>query len=383
MRERSGRTRRQIALLLLGAGVMGCTADFGTGVPAGPAPPRNLDAWYYAQAVHLSWELDSRWNGEPFRVYGRRVTDSAYFLVAEVSNCRDGSCSYRDVNVAAGVVYEYYVASVDPDTGEEAASQFSIEVEVPHPVPPPVPGDLDAVPLDDAIYLRWNDASRSASDFAFYRIYLEGGDGSVLLLGETDSEGFLDLLVQNGSTYGYFVTAVDDLGHESEGSALAEGTPRPDYSGEVLFAWEDVPAQSGFRFQESELDDPIRHGDSPERHFRLEVDADGWWLVPGPDVQVHRDAFVVSRLRCGPAADAGCTDLRMAPSSNYSADDIALQAGFAYVIRVPGPSGGWNYGAIRVTHVGWAQDGAVAIFDWAFQLQEDNRALMPVMPTDL
>jgi hypothetical protein len=378
MRERSGRIRRQVALVLLGAGVVGCSADFGTGVPAGPAPPRNFDAWYYAQAVHLSWELDSRWNGEPFRIYGRRITDNAYFLVAEVSNCSAGACSYRDVNVAAGVVYEYYVASVDPDTGEEAASEFSIEVEVPHPVPPPVPGDLDAVPLDDAVYLRWNDASRSASDFAFYRIYLEGGDGSVLLLGETDSEGFLDLLVQNGNTYGYFVTAVDDLGHESEGSALAEGTPRPDYSGEVLFAWEDVPAQSGFRFQESELDNPIRHGGSPERHFRLEVDGDGWWLVPGPDVEVHRDAFIVSQLRCGPAADAGCTDIRMAPSSNYSADDIALQAGFAYVIRVPGPTGGWNYGAIRVTHVGWAQDGAVAIFDWAFQLQEDNRALMPV-----
>lgn len=380
MRDRNGRDRFLAALLLFGVGLAGCSADLGL-APSGPAPPRNFDAWYYAHAVHLSWELDSRWDGEPFRIYSRRITDPSFFLVAEVSNCQNGQCSYRDVNVAAPVVYEYYVAAVDPATGDEASSAVSIEVEVPEAIPPPVPGEVDAVPLDDAVYLRWNDASRAASDFAFYRVYLEGGDGSTLLLGETDSEGFLDLLVENGNTYGYFVTSVDDLGHESGGSSLAEGTPRPDFSGEVLFAYEDVAAESGFRFQESEATDPIRHGDSPERHFRLEVDEAGWWLVPGPGVEVHRDAFLVSQLRCGPAADAGCTDIRMAPSTNYSGEDIGLQAGLAYVIRVPGPTDGWRYGAIRVTHVGFAQDGAVAIFDWAFQIQEHNRALMPVGPT--
>jgi hypothetical protein len=33
---------------------------------------------------------------------------------------------------------------------------------------------------------------------------------------------------------------------------------------------------------------------------------------------------------------------------------------------------------IRVTHVGSAQDGAIAIFDWAFQLQPGNPALIVV-----
>jgi hypothetical protein len=31
-----------------------------------------------------------------------------------------------------------------------------------------------------------------------------------------------------------------------------------------------------------------------------------------------------------------------------------------------------------VTHVGWAQDGAIAIFDWAFQLQPGNPSLSPI-----
>ena len=379
--KRAGRRTGLVGgVALVALAFSACSADFGTGVPDGPAPPRNLDVWYYAHAVHLSWDLDSRWDGEPFRVYAKRVTDPDYFLTAEVSNCQDGRCSYRDVNIVAGVSYEYFVSAVDPSTGEEAASSVSIQVAVPHPVPPPVPGGVDAVPLDDAVFLKWDDRSRDAGDFSFYRIYLQGGDGSVLLLGETDSEGFLDLLVQNGNTYGYFVTAVDDQGHESEGSALAEATPRPDYHGEVLFAWEDVPAESGFRFQEDELTNPILPGDDPDRDFRLEVDEQGWWLVPAPGVQVYRGAFQVSQLRCGPAADTGCTDLRVAPTddADYDGDDMSLEAGLAYVLRVPGPTGGWQYGAIRVSHVGFAQDGAVAIFDWAFQLQEDNPALMPV-----
>lgn len=378
MRRAAERSGLLAAAVLLVGGVAACDADFAVGVPDGPAPPRAFDAYYHAYAVHLSWELDPRWDGEPFRVYARRTSDPDYFLAAEVSNCQDGVCSYRDVNVVAGTTYEYYVAAVDPYTGEEAATHSAIQVAVPHPVPPPVPGGLDAVPMDNSVYLRWDDRSRDASDFSYYRVYLDRLDENPLLLGETDSEGFLDLLVQNGGTYGYFVTAVDDLGHESDGSVVAEATPRPDYSGEYLYAWEDQPDLAGFRFQEDENADPIRSGASPDRHFRLEVDGDGWWLVPGPGVEVNTDAFEVTRLRCGPGDDAGCTDLRTAPATGYAAVDLGLQVGLAYVLRVPGPEGGWRYGAIRVTHLGFAQDGAVAIFDWAFQLQEGNRALMPV-----
>jgi len=226
--KRAGRRTGLVGgVALVALAFSACSADFGTGVPDGPAPPRNLDVWYYAHAVHLSWDLDSRWDGEPFRVYAKRVTDPDYFLTAEVSNCQDGRCSYRDVNIVAGVSYEYFVSAVDPSTGEEAASSVSIQVAVPHPVPPPVPGGVDAVPLDDAVFLKWDDRSRDAGDFSFYRIYLQGGDGSVLLLGETDSEGFLDLLVQNGNTYGYFVTAVDDQGHESEGAPWPRPPPGP------------------------------------------------------------------------------------------------------------------------------------------------------------
>jgi hypothetical protein len=364
------------ALLVLVAGA-GCDASRIIGPPAGTAPPESFDAFYYDRAVHLSWDLHAGWAGEPFRVYAKRGTDPDFFLIAEITNCAAGRCSYTDVNIVAGVTYEYFVAAVDPDTGEEAATPFVIEVFVPNPDPPPVPGGLDGIALDGAVFLLWDARSRNAEDFGFYRVYMEDGAGTVFLLGETDSEGFLDLLVENGSTYGYFVTAVDTQGHESEGSALVEATPRPDFHGELLYAFEDRLALSGFRFRESETLDPIVSGTSPDRHFRLEVDDAGWWLVPGPGVQVHAEPVFTTALRCGPAADAGCIDVRVAPSSNYTTADVALVPEFAYVIRVPAGGGQWRYGLIRVTHVGSAQDGAVALFDWAFQLQADNRSLMP------
>ena len=160
-----------------------------------------------------------------------------------------------DANVVSGTTYVYYVAAVDPSR-VETASVDAIEVDVPQPIAPPIPAEPGAVPLDGALYLLWGDTSREAGDFAFYRVYLEGGDGSVLLLGETDSEGFLDSLVENGNTYGYFISAVDDQGHESSGSSLIEGTPRPDYHGELLYAFGDRADEAGFRFQESEASSP-------------------------------------------------------------------------------------------------------------------------------
>jgi hypothetical protein len=343
-----------------------------------PAPPRNVGATYYDRAVTVTWDLDPAWAGESFRVYGKRVTDQAFFRVAEVTSCIDGSCRYVDLNIVAGARYEFYVAAVSAD-GIETPSDVSVEVDVPHPIAPPTPGGLDVVPLDGAVYLRWNDHSRAASDFAFYRVYLQGANGSgTFLLGETDSEGFLDLLAENGTTYAYFVSAVDEFGHESQGSTLVQGTPRPDFHGELVYAWDDQPDLSGFRFQEDESLNPIVPGNSVNRHFRIESDVDGWWLVPAPGVEVHREAYLTTAIRCGPGSDATCTELSEAPASNYSGEDLGLLPGLTYVVRVPAGGGLWRYGALRVSHVGWAQEGAIVIFDWAYQLQVGNVALAPV-----
>ncbi len=342
-----------------------------------PAAPRNLDAWYYDRAVYLTWELAPGWDDDSFRVYGRRISDADYFLIAEVTNCSGGLCSYTDVNIVPDVTYEYYVAALGP-SGLETPSDWSVEVYVPNPTPPPDPADVEVVALDNAVYLRWSDNARNASDFSFYRVYLLDSGDTNYLLGESDSEGFLDLLAANGNTYSYFVTSVDDQGHESVGSVAASGTPRPDYHGEWIYANEDVPAQSGFRFTTDEMSYPIVAGDSPDRHFRMEIDAEGWWLVPGPGTEVYDGVWSTTALKCGVAADSDCTSVDVAPLTGYTALDMPLYPQSTYVLRVEGDDGQVHYGAIRVDLLGYDQDGAaIMIFDWAYQLQPGNPNLAP------
>lgn len=341
-----------------------------------PAAPRNLEAYYYAGAVYVTWELAPDWNEESFRVYSKRIKDPDYFLIAEVSSCADGLCVYQDRNVRAGQTYEYYVSAVDPESGAETSSDYSVEVAVPQPVPPPVPTGITVVALDDANYVRWSANARSAGDFAFYRVYLEESGGDEYLLGETDSEGFLDLLAANGKTSRYSVTSVDDQGHESAASAVASGTPRPDFHGEWIYDFVDDPAASGFRFQRDEGANPVVSGSSPSRHFRLEVDDAGWWLVPGPQSEVYPMGYETTALKCGVAADAGCVDVDRAPTSGYVTRDVELVPQTSYVLRVRGDDGQTHYGVIRVVLLGFDQKGkALMIFDWAYQLQANNPAL--------
>jgi len=50
-----------------------------------------------------------------------------------------------------------------------------------------------------------------------------------------------------------------------------------------------------------------------------------------------------------------------------------------YVLRVIGDDGAQHFGAIRVSLLGFDQDGAaLMIFDWAYQLQPGNPSLAPL-----
>jgi hypothetical protein len=340
-----------------------------------PAAPTAIDAWYYAYVVNVTWELGPGWDEDPFRIYSRRVTDSSDFLIAEVTSCADGVCSYQDTNVAAGETYEYYVVAVSPTSGNESSATQTVSVFVPMPTPPPVPNATLVIALDDANYLSWGNASRGVADFSHYKVYQELA-GESLLLGETDSEGFLDLLAANGETYGYFVTAVDADGHESQGSPLAEGTPRPDFAAEFMYDHFADPTRSGFRFQADETTVAVGSGNAADNHFRFETDVNGWWLVPMSGTEVL-DAGFTTALKCGVAADASCTDVSVAPSSGYSGNDVSLVAESSYVLRVVGDDLLTHYGVIRVSHLGFDQAGdPIVVFDWAYQLQAGNPQLV-------
>jgi hypothetical protein len=345
-----------------------------------PSAPTGLAVSYYAGAVTVEWALNGGWDGETFRVYSRRVTDPDYFLIADVTSCADGLCSYVDWNVLPDQTYEYYVSAVDPDSGLETATANSVQVSVPTPTPPPDPDSPYVIALDGALYITWGADARSADDFSHYRVYQDAG-GTEYLLGETDSEGFLDQLTANGTTYAYFVTSVDTDGHESLGSASVSGTPRPDFSAEFMYEHAADPSMSGFVFQLDETTLAVGDGtDLSSVDFRLEADAFGWWLVPGTATGVY-DAGFTTTLKCGVGADATCLDVSVAPASGYTAANVPLTVESSYVLRL-GLADGFHYGVIRVTHLGVDQLGdAIMIFDWAYQLQADNPSLAPAPGT--
>lgn len=340
-----------------------------------PAAPRAVSATYYAHSVTVSWELAAGWKEEAFRVYSKRVTDADFFFIAEVTSCSQEFCTYEDINIVAGETYEYLVTAVN-DQGVETEAPV-VEVFVPQPVAPPIPDATSVIALDGSNFILWGVDSRSAGDFSHYRVYLDDA-GTAFLLGETDSEGFLDLLAENGLTYGYFVTAVDTDGHESDGSVIGEGTPRPDFAGELIYDHFDVPSQSGFLFTEDEEIVPVTDGSSlADIDFRLEQDVDGWWMVLGDDAAVYQDGFATTALKCGVGADATCVDVTTAPTTGYVTTDMPLVTETSYILRVLGSDGQIHYGIIRVTHLGTDQDGNdLMIFDWAYQLQANNPDLV-------
>lgn len=358
----------------LAALVAGCDEDFLV-VSDYPAAPEALEGSYYAHGVDLSWRLGAAWSGEAFRVYGKNERVRTFVLIGETTSCIDGWCGYRDANVSPGVVYEYYVSAVDPLSGLETESERSVEVLVPHPTPPPVPRDLEAVALDNAAYLTWDDAPSSEKDFAAYRVY-QRDDGEHFLLGETDSPGFLDLLAENGVTSDYVVASLDDQGHESERGEPASATPRPDYAGEVVYAFLDSAEASGFRFQDTGLAQAVVSGADPGRHFRLEADSAALWLAPGPGAALHVESRYATALKCGPGSDSDCVSWEVAPRSGYASAPMAAEPSLAYVFRTTDGAGRVRYGLVRIAFTGVDQAGReLIVFDWAYQMQPGNRSL--------
>ena len=327
--------------------------------------------------VEVTWLPPTSWNGEVFRVYAKRTTSSNYSLIGTVTSCTTAGCVYRDRNVASGVDYDYYVATYDETTDLETTSEFSEVVRVPGGSQPAVPASPEAVALDNAVFLRWNTPAANQENVSRFLVYLTALDGEAqdYAVGQTDGNGFLDQRATNGSEFGYRVATVDTLGRVSNLSAEVFAIPRPDFSGELVFAFADSALQSGFRFMEDEGDNPILAGGSSGAHFRLESGGTGYRIVPLNGTQVTVFGFT-SAITCGPGADGGCSSVRVAPTAGYSTAPVAIEPEFTYVFRVTGDDGQPHYGAVRVTMLGTDQDGNdLAIFDWAYQLQPNEPQL--------
>mgnify|MGYP006136911741 CR=1 FL=1 len=327
-------------------------------------------------SVQVSWLPPSDWDDEVFRVYGKRASDASFTLIGTVTSCTDVGCVYTDRNVQPGGSYEYYVAAYDESSDLETASDFRDVVGVPAANRPAAPTALDAVALDNAAFLRWT-APANPGAVSKYVVYLTSVDGTASLYqaGQTDGTGFLDQRAENGSRFGYRVATLDSLGHYSNLSSEVLVSPRPDFTGELVYAFADSAAASGFRFQPNEADNPILAGTSASAHWRLESDMTGWRIVPLNGTQVTEFGRTTA-LVCGPGADAGCTAARTAPSAGYTTAPLYADPEYSYVFRVTGSDGQPHFAVLRVTMLGTDQNGNdLMIFDWAYQTRPNEPQL--------
>lgn len=384
--------RRLLALSLAPLLFVACSDDDDDG-PIGPPPggdfnPEIVDAratWVEegwqgrdpigTPGVQLFWSLPGDWNGEVFRVYGRRSGSGDYLLIATVTSCRERQCVYTDTNVSRGQSYDYFIVAVDERRNVELGESAAVAVQVPGVDAPAVPGGLRAIPLDGGAFLMWDGVGA-----AKYRVFLQGVDDEELFVevGATDGLGYVDTRAENGGVHRY---AVAGVGHPDEGGYVGRLSetitviPRPDYHAELIFTQQDSAAASGFRFRTSENDSPIVSGTSSDAQWRLEESGDGLVIVPLGATEVT-DGIFTTDLTCGPGSEGDCEYVAQAPGESAFGDvAVAVSAGNSYVFRVT-VGGQTHYAKIRVQ--GDAVDGdgrRLVVFDWAYQLVPGETSL--------
>ncbi|HEV2148555.1 MAG TPA: hypothetical protein VGR37_14220 [Longimicrobiaceae bacterium] len=385
-------TRARSSLLLAALVLAGCNENDpfipGAGEFRGPRDVSATYDWIFETfnrdtgrplghpSVVVKWSLPADWNRDPFRVYARRGSQGSFSLVGTTTSCEGGECRFVDTNVVGGTRYEYFVSTVDRGSGAEAPSDFRVEVNVPVFAPPPAPRADSVFALDNSLWLRWRSGG-AVENFWKYQVWLVSIDGQRVDLyqaGETDATGFLDLRARNGSVYGYRIAAVNTQGQVSDLSPVMTGVPRPDFHSELIYAFSDSTARSGFRFVAADSLDPIVSGSSPQAQWRLEVANGRWQIRPLGDTEVV-SAGRTTALVCGPGRDRECRAAFQAPASGYTRNPVAVDPEFSYVFRVRGADGRIHYGVIRASILGSSGGKALMIFDWAYQLRPDDPRL--------
>ena len=109
---------------------------------------------------------------------------------------------------SGAINYRVIVGATDPSGNiAEGAPQVFTTLATPDVIPPATPGGLSAIPGNGAVLLRWN--RNTESDFAGYQIFrISATDTIQVQSGVTDTT-FLDDTVINGTSIGYFLTAID------------------------------------------------------------------------------------------------------------------------------------------------------------------------------
>lgn len=224
--------------------------------------------------------------------------------------------------------------------------------------PPAAPRGLYSVTGDQQVTMRW--LANTEGDVAGYRIYqapLENGpDGPYYRVGTTTSTSFVLGGLVNGVTKYLAVSAVDDVGNESELSYdTIFDTPRPAGFGATLTNFLDGVAGAGWDFSAGTT--------------RASNDAatDVFFGYNGSVYQMFARDLQTDVQDMGYAGSLDAIDY--APSAGWSpTGTVELIPGHCYVVWTRDN----HYAKFRVTSL----SAVAVVFDWAYQTDAGNGELM-------
>jgi hypothetical protein len=191
---------------------------------APPSAPERINTIARTDGVRVEWTAVEGAAG--YNVY-RRASDQRSHG-RPIQTVAPEETSWLDTTARYGKSYIYAVTAVaQREPLVESAIAGEREVRYQDRFPPPVPGELVALPEAGRVRLVWR--SSEADDLAGYLVYRRGPEGDFARITErpVQTSEYIDTDVASGRTYTYRVTAVDQTGNESEpGSEVRAPIPQ-------------------------------------------------------------------------------------------------------------------------------------------------------------
>jgi predicted phage tail protein len=182
--------------------------------------PSGLRAEAVAQGVRLAWAGPNEPPGLTFRIRRRAGKEPAATDAGAASQHE-----WIDAETRYGETYEYSVQAVIK-TGESTAESDVSDAVTVTPVdrfPPETPQGLTAMAGASSVELAWD--PNTEADLGGYCLYRAAGDGPYERIGGVlNTPSYSDRNVRTGAGYRYTVSAVDQLGNESDRSKPVEIT---------------------------------------------------------------------------------------------------------------------------------------------------------------
>ncbi len=194
-----------------------------------PAAPTGLTATPGDTTVYLAWNYVDENDVWGYNIYRSETSNTTGFVKINGSSIVTNEY-YTDTGRTNGVMYYYYVTTVDFATNQSVESLHAAATPV--GLPPAAPTGLTATAGEFTVFLDWNDnTDYDLSGYNVYRSTTSGGlyakiNASLIPEGTSNfTDNNSGAWLTAGTTYYYVVKAVDDDTYESTGSNEAFATP--------------------------------------------------------------------------------------------------------------------------------------------------------------